>query len=103
MQEELYLRELLTHYDQDEIETTRHLVQQLEGPAPDPLRQLRSLTILLTNKNLPARQRRDVAGVARIVADSGVFVKFEALIHADQQTTQAICLETLKLVGAICW
>ena len=37
------------------------------------LRLLNALNILLNSKALPSRQRRDVAGIARLVADSQIF------------------------------
>jgi len=45
------------------------------------LEHLKALNQLLSNKNNTGRQRRDVASIARAVADSNVFATLEEWIN----------------------
>lgn len=76
MQEEaepnLFIHNILSQFEQDEVETTRHILQQIESQSEDSLKLLKTLNLLLNSKAFPSRQRRDVAAIARLVADSNI-------------------------------
>ena len=44
---------------------------------------INALNILLNSKALPSRQRRDVAGIARLVADSKIFDVLTEMIERE--------------------
>jgi hypothetical protein len=57
---------------------TRALLCNITGLVEQPLSSLRVLNLLLNNKLGGLRQRRDVAGLCRVVADSSVFPVLES-------------------------
>lgn len=55
----------------------RALLDNISPLREQPLSSLRVLNLLLNNKLAGLRQRRDVAGLCRVVADSSVFPELE--------------------------
>jgi hypothetical protein len=97
----------LNRHQEDEIDTTKDILAKIEADDKNVRPLLVALNTLLNNKALPSRQRRDVAGIARLVADSSIFPVLEALlrkeIDAKDDTKWFVYEGTIKLISQICW
>ena len=83
------------------------MLEKLAASSEHRHEYLSTFNLLLNTRNSQARQRRDVAAIARLIADSELFAKLEPSIAEEAKegrSTQAesAALEATKLIGNIC-
>ena len=101
---EQQLGTLLEDHHHDELEATRHLLSNVDPQKAVEVLPL--ITILLNNKALPNLQRRDLPGIARLVADSPLLSTLGQSIRlevSEKKEPWVIFEGVLRLVQELCW
>lgn len=98
---------LLERFEADESEATRELLERVCAGDERRGDYLRAFNLLLNTRSDHARQRRDLAAIARLIADSALFTALAPALAEETARCQSpdphsLTMELTRLIANIC-
>ncbi len=92
-----FITALLLRFEQDESEATREVIERICQDDPHRPDYLRAFNILLNSRTAHARQRRDLAAIARLIADSSLASALLPALELEASSGQSILPHSLTI------